>query len=144
MCPTGLHESINQIAKLLQNLKFLVSCKNVIETTRQLHVQVTITVLNTIYRLQGIKQISGARRCRMKREQFLQMKRPRALRNERRGASSSLADKHRAQGHCPIGPWVNPPLGTANLNLGYKLNFNCAESCGTASDGVQHFLARRG
>ena len=37
--------------KITADLKFVVSCKNVVELTRQFYVQVTITVLNTIYRL---------------------------------------------------------------------------------------------
>ena len=113
MCPAGPHECVNLIAKLQQNLKFVVCCKNVVEPKRHLHVQLTITVLNTIYslkmggkclpkrreaqlylvqntiktlkelrtlkrqdicfltiyRLQGMKQISETRKCGMKREQ---------------------------------------------------------------------------
>ena len=69
MCPAEPHESVNEMTKLQHNLTFVVSCKYVVEPTRHLHVQVTITVLNTIYTLQRIKQISKAHRCWMKREE---------------------------------------------------------------------------
>ena len=88
-------------------------CKNVVEPTRHLHVQVTITMLNTINRFQGMKQINEAGRCFMKREQQLQMKRPRGLRNTRCGASSQ-ADKCEAMGH---GPRVNPPLNSPSSSI---------------------------
>ena len=69
MCPARPHESIDYITKFVQNLKFVVPCNNAVEPTRHLYVLVTITVLNRMYRLQGMKQISEASGCCMKREQ---------------------------------------------------------------------------